>query len=72
MKKKATLLIQFYRHENLTRVFSGGRLLFEQPNSVRRTVTDLLGIAVQASDWENTEWGSEIELALTVAKPSRK
>lgn len=47
------MLVQFYKHDNLIRVFGG------QDNAV--FLFDIKD-AIRSHDWTKAEWGSEIEL----------
>lgn len=59
------MLVQFYKHDNLIRVFGGqdnAVFLFDIKDAIRSHAGMYLGFKAKASDWTKADWGSEIEL----------
>lgn len=60
------MLIQFYKHENLIKVFRDRNSLpfFVIENAIKSHAYLYLGFKARPGDWIKTSFGSEIELML--------
>lgn len=64
------MLVQFYAHDNVLKVFKdrNSPALLTISNCTRSHAYSYLGFRAKSSAWTKTTWGSEIELTLVPKK----